>query len=480
MPPRKAAKAAAPTSSRSAGRAAKSAASAAIANSTPQKRGRTAKPAPPAAPDSVPKKRGRPARAKLQDDAAPDAVVNQSTKSRGRGRTAKGQPAQELPVQDVSAPKARRGRPPKAKSEPATIEAPATPKRRGRPSTSGLDLNRVAGPSRVSKRASSKKSAPPAVGIRSSPRTSRTRAPKQAKKAPALSAAPKPKAVARSKRSAVNEAPKEKKRLGRPPKNATSTPTKPTERKAKGARVAKPATKPRKKRGMTSIDVPDRFAPAMEDYLQQLYAAENPAADEQNGEAEVGDVMEDAQATPTHEDNGEAEFEEDVDGELDSDEEPILVFEEIVEEVIGDDDAAQETTSDTEVDEEEPVIVVEQVREISAELPNVQDAEQGVIGDASDELDMQQEIREVTASASQGEVTHVGLTELVEPLKPVELGNERNLDSVVGEREPVSHMDSLKSDIEDEDLASARAPIPVANVFGTPPADAFPTASPLF
>jgi hypothetical protein len=545
MAPRKAT---ATTPTRSSGRAAKAVAAAAIAKDTPKKRGRPVKAVAPAVPDPTPKKRGRPARAKAEDEvaAALGPAAEQPKKGRGRGRKAAepvpapvaeeapapkrrgrkpAEPAPEPAVQDAPAvrdapaPKKRAGRPRKAQ-----VEAPATPKRRGRPSASGLDLNRVAGPSRVSKRASSKKTAPPAVGTRSSPRTSRTRtrAPKQTKKASAA-AAPKQKTLPKANKAVPKEAPKPKKRMGRPPKNATAnptkqTPTKPAERKTKDARVVKSSPKPRKKRGYTTIDVPDRHADAMIDYLQQLMDAEEEAKDAEVDVDIVMDDVEDVEATedePTNGDSGSVnpEDEEEVDVQLEDEEEPILVFEEVAEEVLSDDDdddepqelyravkdapikhednlddaqqhavqdninleagmdaiqAAREAASDTDLDEEEPVIITQNFQDIEIQRPTregyvehaVETAVEDLVEDASEAFDLHHEIRNITESAPQPDPEHT-------------------FDSLFEDRVPaVSQVMEVNDPSEsDNDVASSPAPLPALTSFGVAPvANMLPTA----
>jgi hypothetical protein len=570
MAPRKA-------TARSSGRGDKAVAAAVIAKDTPKKRGRPAKAVAPAAPDPTSKTRGRPARVKAGDAAAaaPEPAAEQPKTGRGRGRKAAepvpepiaqeapvpkkrgrkaaapapepvaqeapaakrrgrkaAEPAPEPAVQDAPVPKKRGGRPRKAQ-----VEAPATPKRRGRPSASGLDLNRVAGPSRVSKRASSKRTAPPAFGTRSSPRTSRTRAPKQMKKAPAA-AALKHNTPPKARKAAPKEAPKSKKRIGRPPKNVAATPTKkiatrPAERKTKDARVVKSPPKPRKRRGYTTIDVPDRHADVIIDYLQQLMDIEAASAQEQVTEAEdaridVDVVMEELEEVEDTEDRGDAptngdsgsvdaEDEEELDAQLEDEEEPILVIEEVAEEDFNNDNdndndnepqelyravqdeddldeaqqhavqdninlearidaiqAAREAASDTDLDEEEPVIITQYFQEIDREIEIQQlPTEEGIVEDAVEDLaedfaedapkvfDLQHEIRDITMSTPQANPEHIN-------------------DSLFEERVPavsqVIEMDDPSESGKDvtslPDLLPAPTPIgfaPVANMLSNAP-----------
>lgn len=553
MAPRKAAKASPAAPARGPGRAAKAAASAAIAKEAPNKRGRAVKAEVPAAPDPTPKKRGRPARTKVEEDVdpAPEPEAEQPKKGRGRGRKA-AEPVPEPPVGDAPAPekrgrkpaepapepavddapapapKKRAGRPRKA--TPPAAKAPATHKRRGRPSASALDLNRVTGPARISKRRSSTKTAPPAIGTRSSPRNSRTRASKQPKKAPAAAVAPKQKAAPKAKKAAPKEAPLPKKRMGRPPKNAAATsskktPTKPADHKRKDARVAKSTPKPRKKRGYTTIDVPDRFADAMIDYLQQLIDTKAAPAKEPTEEAPADDeevdvdvVMsdaEDAEAALTNGDIAKVDVEDEASAQLEDEEEPILVIEEVVEEVIGDntesqeldratedddimggdlyddddddDDeqyaaqdkgdlgarsdalqAAHEAASDTELDDD-PIVYTETfeeiqgIQEIKIRLLGRESVIEEAIEKVPDALDLQQEIQEITESAPEADPDHT-------------------FDSLFEERPPAgSQVDDLddSSDGDDDEATSLPTPgtVSVPSSFGfAPVAHMLPTA----
>ncbi|CAI6306549.1 unnamed protein product [Periconia digitata] len=352
------------------GRPAKSAvAAAAVATSTPKRRGRPSlaeAAAAVATPASIaqPKKRRRPSKAledvvaptvapaaeelnvrrggrarKLNEMAAPPpaelpkrgvrarqqpAAPAESelvvTEPKRRGRAAK--TAQEVPAADPALPK-RRGRAPKAAEVPTVPSSP--PKRKGRPAKAAtLDLNRVAGSPRVSKRNAVTKKAtaptPPAPRMNPLVRSKlRTR-------------------VAPSPKTQPQEVLQPKKRVGRPPKNAVATPTKkPADRMTKGGRVTKstntaktaaskpkatkttktvaskaaPRTaapvKPRKRRGITIMEVPDKHAKYLQDVLKGLLEQDKADARAAEEEAEMADDEEDV--PPPQEQTEEAERE---------------------------------------------------------------------------------------------------------------------------------------------------------------------------
>lgn len=238
------------------------------ASNAPKGRGRATKAVASSKPEPQPKKRGRAAKAKVEEPVAEVAGEESST----RGRRSRKEPV----VEEASVPKKRAGRP---RKENAVAEQElATPsKRRGRPPKNAVDLNRVAGSPRVNKRTSTgtkagKRKAPAAApASRTNPIVRsklRTRAP----------AAPKPAPVA--------DAPKPKKRLGRPPKTVAAAPTKKTaERKTQGARVTKPATQPRKRRGYTQLDIPDKYVKDVKGFLKGLIDADEAAAAEAKTQA---------------------------------------------------------------------------------------------------------------------------------------------------------------------------------------------------
>ncbi|KAF2685274.1 hypothetical protein K458DRAFT_388166 [Lentithecium fluviatile CBS 122367] len=219
----------------------------------PKRRGRAAKAASQVEAEPQRKKRGRAAKAPAEE--APDEV--ETAPEQPKKRIGRGRPRAEPAVDDAPAPTKRGGRP--------RNETPATPvKRRGRPPKNVVDLDRVAGSPRVTKR-TRKAPAAPAPAPRIDPRVRsrlRTRAAPAKKKAP------------------VVEAPKPKKRMGRPPKKEVpATPTKKTvEKKTKDARVIKPAAKPRKRRGITILEVPDKYVEQLKEYLQSLMDDDSAAA----------------------------------------------------------------------------------------------------------------------------------------------------------------------------------------------------------
>lgn len=219
-----------------------------------------------------PKKRGRPAKATTED--APE-----STK-RGRGRGRKSD-APVLTAPAVTPKKAsgklenyteameepstaRRGRPRKE----VVAETAQTPRERGRPSKAHrLDQKQVAGSPRVGKRSSTrpKTTAPAAAAAaRVNPRIRsklRTRLP--------------PAKVTKEETAPQNA------RRGRPPKSAAQAPApkkKPTSREAADTPASKPTkpTKPaapRKMRGHTVRQIPDKFIAQVDQFLHDLIQA---------------------------------------------------------------------------------------------------------------------------------------------------------------------------------------------------------------
>ncbi len=230
----------------------------------PKKRGRPAKakPTEPVAEDAPePKKRGRPSK------SAPEPVIEAPVVKKGRGRPKK----DVVSVQEDASVKSRGGRPPK----PAAIAeaAPATPKR-GRPArTAAIDLNRVAGSPRVGKRSSPRTKAEP-VARRLDPRV---RSKLRARLPPAKNT------------TIANPVPKPTARRGRPPKNAVPVPKQAA--LAKPTKHAKPLA-PRKMRGHTIRQIPDRYIAQVDKYLLELMEADvSPVAQEHVEEAQEEDSI---------------------------------------------------------------------------------------------------------------------------------------------------------------------------------------------
>ncbi|KAH8641724.1 hypothetical protein IG631_04665 [Alternaria alternata] len=255
---------------------------------SPLKRNRASKADAVEAAVEPPKKRGRPAKAKAEESVVEDAP---KPKKRGRQpniapasapepepepeplteapvvKKGKGRPKKEaVPAQEEAPVKNREGRPRKA--DVTANAPPATPKR-GRPArTAALDLDRVAGPSRIGKRSSprTKAKAEPNVARRLDPRMRsklRTRLPPAniAKSEPVTKPAPKPTA-----------------RRGRPPKDVAPV--------LKPAAVAKPtkpvkSLAPRKMRGHTLRQIPDRYVAQVDQYLQDLIEADESSVEEE-------------------------------------------------------------------------------------------------------------------------------------------------------------------------------------------------------
>jgi hypothetical protein len=301
--------------------------------------------------------RGRPKKADVFG-AAP-VVATDPPKKRGRPSTVAAvinEPLVELEPTPVMSKK--RGRPSKAaaakvvedapqptpKSKTAAAETIAIPpkKRAGRPAKAATasSLNRVAGSPRVSKRAPAKRASTAATAkpvARIDPRVRsklRTRnAP--VKKGPAPIETPKKPAKRAKQETASVQPPKKRGRpaaatktatkatagsgRGRPRKDASAqvdTKKAPvaTKKAPKTARqaISKPVA-PRKRRGYTTLEVPDKFAAQIQQHLLDLEAAEEApeeAADEE-AEEEQEHIFQDqdvnAEVTPVDEDENAKE-----------------------------------------------------------------------------------------------------------------------------------------------------------------------------
>jgi len=245
-----------------------------VAVEPPKKRGRPAKAKAEEAEDATqdtpqPKKRGRPSM--HAEEAAPGKAKGKAKVNR---KAEKGEATTEA-AEEVTAPR-KRGRPRKEQA----AAAPVTPKR-GRPAkTAALDLNRVTGSTRVGKRTSPRSKPTKAVVV--PPRqNARVRSKLRTRLPPARNTAEE------------EAAPKPAKR-GRPPKNAAQAPApkKTTGRKAMDAAVAKPPTKPtrplapRKMRGHTVRQIPDKYIAQVDQFLHELMEAGSsdaaPVEDEQD------------------------------------------------------------------------------------------------------------------------------------------------------------------------------------------------------
>ncbi|KAL5115588.1 hypothetical protein ACEQ8H_006475 [Pleosporales sp. CAS-2024a] len=250
-----------------------------VASAPAQQRGRVAKPDVVEAAAESPKKRGRPAKATVQqgDTIAPTEAPKRSRRSLNAPRALENH---------APAPKKPAGRP--SKAVPAMEnEAPPTSKRRGRPAkrTSAANLSRVAGSPRVTK-------------ARSNPIVKGTRT----TTAPRMN--PRMRSKLRTRLPPANKpiehvVPAPTKRRGRPPKATAlvqdSPPKKAAGRKATKVAVTKP-TAPRKKRGHTILEIPDKFAAQVRRYLTELQdAASLPTPVNAGGKAghveEDGDVL---------------------------------------------------------------------------------------------------------------------------------------------------------------------------------------------
>ena len=273
----------------------------------PMKRGRAAKADVVAEP---PKKRGRPAKAQAEEPVeaapepkkrgrqakvAPEPVVQEEAAvvavKKGRGR-----PKKDAVLVQEDAPAKSRGRP---KKEAVAEQAPATPKR-GRPARAAVDLHRVAGSPRIGKRSSPRntnktKPEPPARRLDPRMRSKlRTRLP--AKKS---EPAPKP-------------APKPTSRRGRPPKAAAAVAV------IAPKQVTKPSKPlaPRKMRGHTVRQIPDRYIAQIDQYLHDLIEAdESPTAEEQEDGVVV--EVEDVQDALVSSEQDRDQYQEDSDAGID-------------------------------------------------------------------------------------------------------------------------------------------------------------------
>jgi hypothetical protein len=307
----------------------------------PTKRGRAAKAdvvAAPAERVEPPKKRGRPSKVAAEEAVAvvkapkrgrPSLIVPEATFEEGPApKKRMGRPPKTQVVETpAETPKRRAGRPAKANATTA-IAVDETPKRRGRPAkNAAVDLSRVAGSPRVTK-SRARLAAKAATAPRIDPRVrSRLRT-----RVPAAQKVEKP-VVAQPTR-----------RRGRP---ATVKATPPTPVKAKATKTAttKPVA-PRKKRGYTTLEVPDRFAARVQQYLQELQngdalptaiegIAEEVAEQQEEEEVEEEEALE-AEAGAEEDDEEEVEAETGT-GEEDNEAEAEVVVEEDVEMTAEDD-----------------------------------------------------------------------------------------------------------------------------------------------
>lgn len=240
--------------------------------------------------DEAPKKRGRPAKAKVEEPFAEDAPKKK------QGRPSLKAADVVAPTPEDAAPR-KRGRP--RKEDVVAADALVTPKR-GRPArTAALDLNRVAGSSRAGKRTSPRSKAPKPVSLapRLDPRMRsrlRTRLPHAQKLVEEREPALKPTKRGRP-RKAVVEAPAPKTSTGRKA-------TRPAVEEA--IRIAKPAKPlaPRKMRGHTVRQIPDKFVAQVDQLLHDL--TEEHVQVQENDEAQLEDEI-DVQAAEADEEGQE-------------------------------------------------------------------------------------------------------------------------------------------------------------------------------
>ena len=287
----------------------------------PMKRGRPAKADVVDAVDVVaepPKKRGRPAKAQAEEPVeaapepkkrgrqakvAPEPVVEDEAAvvavKKGRGR-----PKKDAVTVQEDAPVKSRGRPKKE----AVVE-PATPPKRGRPARAAVDLHRVAGS--------------PRIGKRSSPRNNKVKSVKPEPLArrldPRMRSKLRTRLPAKKGEPAPQPAPKPTSRRGRPPKVAAAV--------IAPKQVTKPSKPlaPRKMRGHTVRQIPDRYIAQIDQYLHDLIEAdESPAAEEQEDDI----VAEDAQDALVSSEQDRDQYQEDSDGGIDMNGQQYLVEDE--------------------------------------------------------------------------------------------------------------------------------------------------------
>jgi hypothetical protein len=221
----------------------------------------------------LPKKRGRPSKAQA------DESIAQIDKAIKRGRRSIA--AAEEAVAEAPTPKKRAGRPPKAaaivadeaivpknrggrpRKDNIVPDAPAAPKPRGRPA---LNLDRVAGPSRVAKRVTkpTKVAAAPRVNPKMRSRLRQRTAPvEKVNKEPVQ---PVKKARGRPKKIEA-PAPLPKKAVGR--KAGAAAPAVATNTSVRPKTAA-----PRKRRGYTTVEIPDKFVQEVRRLISDLEADE--------------------------------------------------------------------------------------------------------------------------------------------------------------------------------------------------------------
>ncbi|KAF1942325.1 hypothetical protein EJ02DRAFT_454345 [Clathrospora elynae] len=286
---------------RGAGRPQRAAASAPAPVVTPAKRGRPAKADAVEVAAEPPKKRGRPAKAEkpaaaVEEDApkkrgrgrpslaaAPEPVIEEAVPKKRGGRARK---VQAL-VEEAPASKKRLGRPCK-KAAVAEDDAPATPERGRHAKAAVFNPNGVAGSAHVVKRSSARTKATNTVA--SLPRLDTRVQPKLRTRLPPIPKAIKPAKRGRPAKAAV-KAPAPKKTAGRKAFKAVFT---------KATEPAKPVA-PRKIRGHTVRQIPDKFLADVDQFLQDLLEAQSPhdAPTEEEEETQEGTniVAEDMQFT---------------------------------------------------------------------------------------------------------------------------------------------------------------------------------------
>ncbi|CAE7186353.1 hypothetical protein P3342_008532 [Pyrenophora teres f. teres] len=345
---------------------------------TPKKRGRPPKvraEEPEAAIEDAPqpKKRGRPSLHASGPEAEQDAP------KKGNGKTKKETEAAEA-EEEAPVPK-KRGRP---RKEAATQDAPITPKR-GRPAkAAALDLNRVVD-SRVGKR-SSPRSKPTKAATAPSRQDPRMRSKLRTRLPPA-------------KKIIEDQPAPQPARRGRPPKGAAkaAAPKKAAGSKALDAGIKKPTRPlaPRKMRGHTVRQIPDKYVAQVDQFLHGLMEAdlsdESPGEDEGDGDGENQeeaqddiDVLPEADMEPT---SGAADDEGHEGGLVSSEQDreeyaDVEDMEELGEGAGNDTDSQQENAQD-EYEEEDEVAVAQsdQLEEQDQELSDAVDENMSSEGD---------------------------------------------------------------------------------------------------
>jgi hypothetical protein len=263
-------------------------------------------------PEPEPKQRGRP-KTKSRPAAAAAETIATLPKKRAAGRPPKAATDSTLNVELEPTPATpkKRGRPSKAATETIAILPKSRPGRpRKETTTTASLLNRIAGSPRVSKRAPAKR-ASPQVSRRESvarinPRVGsklRTRTAPVKKELESAKKAPKTKKATKATKATAGLG------RGRPRKDASAPVSAKNIPKTARQAISKPVA-PRKRRGYTTFEVPDKFAAQMQKYLLDLKATTKEAEEEQDHIVQDQEVNAEANSIDQDEDAEEGAQEE--------------------------------------------------------------------------------------------------------------------------------------------------------------------------